>query len=107
MKEITTLIENISSKPNLLLLLPKEKWSLMLQIGSKKSGISFAKQEIQLCIPKHVNATLVCSEEDWITLLAGEYKLRQYIRLGSTVYKGSFRSLLMLESLLFLQVSTE
>lgn len=107
MREIMNLIENVACKQYILSLLPKKNWKLMIQIGTEKIGLSFSKQKIEICTFDNRGNMLICSEEDWTSLIEGEHKLRQCIRLGSTIYKGSFRSLLMLESLLFLQVSTE
>lgn len=103
MEEVSRFIHNILHQSNLLLVLPQEKWSLHIQIGSKNITIELSRSGIKILENNNNGSELICSEEDWYAMTTGECKLRQCIRLGNTVYKGNFRTLLLLESLLFLQ----
>lgn len=104
MEEVVNFIDNISNKRHLLSLLPKERWQLHIRIGSMKIGVSLSSNVVEINHIDQSNGILTCSEEDWQSIITGECKLRQCIRLGNTDYKGNFRSLLMLESIFFLQV---
>lgn len=103
MEEVRGIIHNILHNQNLLLMLPKEKWLLQIQIGSRSMTIALSRNGIEIQDNTNVQSELICSEEDWISIATGQCKLRQCIRLGKTKYKGSFRQLLSLEALLFLQ----
>lgn len=92
---------------DLKLLLPKEKWQLHIQIGMNSFNIVFSRDGIE--IQDHIKSktSLTCSEDDWLSMMLGVLKLRQCINLGTTKYNGNFRSLLLLESLFFLQAKVK
>lgn len=107
MEEVERFIHSVVHNQNLLLLLPKEKWQLNIQIGIRKLTIELSKNGIEIQNSDDVKTKLICTEEDWLAIVSGVCKLRQCIRLGSTVYTGNFSSLLMLESLFFLQAKVK
>ena len=101
---IESFLLNIETNEYLQPLLPKEEWVLMIQVNDRQWRLSVSKDAVQLCsCQKEVNSRLICSFDDWRDMLTGQCKLRQVLKLGDAIYEGTFRSLLMLESIFYLQ----
>lgn len=92
---------------DLKILLPKEKLQLHIKIGRNQFDISFSRDGIEIQDNIKSKISLICSEDDWLSMMLGILKLRQCITLGTTQYNGNFRSLLLLESLFFLQAKVK
>lgn len=103
---VDAFVTNIKKNQHLRSLLPKEEWLLVIKIGKNQWNISFSRNKIQMATERDDgDGVLQCSFEDWEYMVSGERKLRQLLKMGDTDYKGTFRSLLMLESLFYLAPS--
>lgn len=96
-------IAAVRANHHLLPLLPRENWILGINIDNNQWILSFSREEIGIAAERTpANSILHCSLQDWLGIINGEQKLRQLLKMGSTFYEGTFRSLLMLESIFFL-----
>ncbi len=105
MKEqwVEVYLTSMKEKQHLLPLLPKEEWVLKIIIENSQWNISFSRNKIGMLEDKsYANSLLHCTLQDWVYVISGKQKLRQVLKMGEATYEGTFRSLLWVESILFL-----
>ncbi|ANB57197.1 SCP-2 sterol transfer family protein [Anoxybacillus sp. B7M1] len=97
-------MERVQTLHHLLPILPEEELYIRFECDAEtlifaisKTGVHLAKEADERKI-----LTIRGSKEALVSLLKGELKLQQQLRLKELVVSGSFRHMLLLESLLHL-----